>query len=310
MYDRNFVICDREQQYAENLLQRFKRNKDVNFQLYLFHSPEELKRFTEKKKIHLLLIGEEYSRKQRALIPAQMKFVLVKSAQSVLEKGETGINRYQSAERIWTQIFEMVLKQKGSSPHSMFRSKGELIGIYSPIHRIGKTRFAFELGRKLAEKEPVLYLNLEEYAGGNYYFHEQPGYHLGDLLYFVKQNKGNLGIRISMMVGQDEKLDYILPMPCIQDIRAVQVEEWLELFDEILEQCIYEKVILDLGDSVDGLFQILERCATVYTPYLEDEAAKAKMNQYTENLRRLGLDSVLEKTVQKKVKPDAGGTVI
>ena len=301
MYARNFVICDQEQQYARNLLQRLGRNKDAGFQMYLFHSLEELRKFAKKKKIHLLLIGEEYPYRQREQIPAKERFVLVKNAQSVLGKGEMGVCRYQSAERIWEQILEAELKRKQEPSQSVIRSKGHLIGVYSPIHRIGKTQFALELGRKLAEKEPVLYLNLEEYSGGEYYFPEKTGYHLGDLLYYVKQNRGNLGIRISMMVGQDEKLDYILPMPHIQDIRAVRAEEWIELFDCILEHCIYEKVILDLGECVDGLFQILDRCEAIYTPYIQEKAAMAKLMQYTENLRYAGMENVLEKTVQKKM---------
>lgn len=181
--------------------------------------------------------------------------------------------------------------------------KGSLIGVYSPIHRIGKTKFAMGLGKELAKKEPVLYLNLEEYAGGDFYFHDQPGQTLADLLYYTRQEKGNLGLRISMMAGQDEELDYILPMPYVQDMQGVSAEEWLKLFDQILENCIYEKVILDLGDSVNGLFQILEACHTVYTPYIEDGAARAKLNQYAENLRKTGREKVLEKTIQKKMKP-------
>lgn len=50
------------------------------------------------------------------------------------------------------------------------KTRGSLIGVYSPIHRIGKTKYALELGKELAEKGPVLYLNLEEYAGGEHYF--------------------------------------------------------------------------------------------------------------------------------------------
>lgn len=180
--------------------------------------------------------------------------------------------------------------------------KGSLIGVYSPIHRIGKTRFAMELGKELAKKEPVLYLNLEEYAGGNYYFHDHIEQTLADLLYYARQENGNLGLRISMMAGQEEELDYILPMPYVQDLQAVSAEEWLKLFNQILENCIYQKVILDLGDSINGLFQILESCHTVYTPYIEDETARAKMNQYVENLRKTGKEKVLEKTIQKKMK--------
>lgn len=192
-------------------------------------------------------------------------------------------------------------KQKASAGFST-GTKGELIGVYSPVHRIGKTRFALELGREMAKKEPVLYLNLEEYAGGSYYFPDQTGQTLADLLYYSRQEKGNLGLRISTMAGQDGALDYILPMPYVQDMQGISGEEWLGLFGQILENCIYQKVILDLGDSVDGLFQILEACHTVYTPYIEDGAARAKLNQYAENLRKTGREQVLERTIQKKLK--------
>lgn len=186
------------------------------------------------------------------------------------------------------------------------QADGELIGIYSPVHRIGKTRFALDLGKELARKEPVLYLNLEEYSGGSYYFSDQTGQTLADLLYYSRQEKGNLGLRVSTMAGQDEELDYILPMPYVQDLQGVSGEEWLKLFEQILENCIYQKVILDLGDSVNGLFRILEACHTVYTPYIEDEAARAKLNQYAENLRKTGKESVLEKTIQKKLTKREG----
>ena len=149
---------------------------------------------------------------------------------------------------------------------------------------------------------PVLYLNLEEYAGGDFYFHDQTGKTMADLLYYARQEKGNLGLHISMMAGQEDELDYILPMPYVQDLQEVSTEEWLKLFDLILENCIYQKVILDLGDSINGLFQILEACHTVYTPYIEDEIASAKMNQYAENLRKTGKEKILEKTIQKKMK--------
>lgn len=186
------------------------------------------------------------------------------------------------------------------------QADGELIGIYSPVHRIGKTRFALDLGKELARKEPVLYLNLEEYSGGSYYFSDQTGQTLADLLYYSRQEKGNLGLRVSTMAGQDEELDYILPMPYVQDLQGVSGDEWLRLFEQILENCIYQKVILDLGDSVNGLFRILEACHTVYTPYIEDEAARAKLNQYAENLRKTGKESVLEKTIQKKLTKREG----
>lgn len=305
MYGKNFVICDHEKQYAKNLLQIFSSKHEVGIQLYLFYTMEELSRFTEQKKIHVLLISGEYPRKQREQISAEERYVLVRDHQK-LPPGETGILRYQSADAIWSQIVERDNdeeddKEKGVvSGH--LKTKGRLIGVYSPVHRIGKTRFALELGKKMAEKEPVLYLNLETYSGGDVYFREKAEEHLGDLLYYIRQEKGNLGIRISTMAGQMEHLDYIYPMPYLQDLKAVKKEEWLELLEQILKECIYGKIVLDLGDSVEGLFEILKACDVVYTPYTEDSISRAKLSQYTENLRKTGLEEILEKTVQKRMK--------
>ena len=319
MYAKNFVICDGEKQYAHNLAQKLNRRRKAEIQMFLFHTVEELMKFARQKPIHLLLIGDEYSQKQRMQIPAEERYVLTKSLSEPLAENEQGIYRYQNAGKIWSQIFETAGGQKfenqfmngvsaaceeleNLSVHTAVCTQGELIAVYSPVHRIGKTAFALELGRTLALKEPVLYLNLEEYAGGEYFFKDRQNQTLADLLYYFRQGKSNLAIRIGMMVGQDEKLDYILPMPYAQDMRAVKKEEWLRLFQRILQDCIYEKVILDLGDSVDGLFEILDSCGRIYTPYIEDEVSMAKLKQYFENLRRTGRDAVLEKTVQKRMQ--------
>ena len=106
-----------------------------------------------------------------------------------------------------------------------------------------------------------------------------------------------------MMAGQLGNLDYIKPMKNEQDLRAVSGGEWLSLLDLIFEKCIYETVILDLGDAVSGLYDVLKKCSRVYTLYLNEEAAQAKLRQYEENLRETGYASVLEHTVKKQ----AGG---
>lgn len=302
MYVKNVVICDSQKQYSENLFQVLTRNKSSEVQFYLFHDVQDVEQFAKEKKIYALLTGEDCSKERRKEIPAVRRFVLTQDKGGVLEDGEIGICRYQSAEMIRAQMLERRVKKKETQRTAKARRGGQLIAVYSPVHRIGKTRFALALGKKLAEKEPVLYLNLEGYAGSSYYFTDSTEQTLADLIYYLRQEKGNLGMRISMMAGQLEKLDYIKPMPYILDMQAIQKEEWLQLFQQILNQCIYEKIILDLGDSVNGLFDILEACHTIYTPYIEEKVAMAKLTEYTENLRKTGKEQVLEKTIQKRMR--------
>ena len=176
-----------------------------------------------------------------------------------------------------------------------------LIGVYSPIHRIGKTRFALELAEELSREAPVLYLNLEEYSGMEYCVPDKGKEHLGDLLYYVKQAPEFLGFRLSMMVSQLGGVDYVQPMPVAKDIREVREQEWLELLEFLQEKSIYRQIVLDIGDSVQGLFGILRACKIVYTPYIREPGAQAKLRQYTENLLQMGYEDVMEHTIQKEM---------
>jgi hypothetical protein len=179
--------------------------------------------------------------------------------------------------------------------------QGKVIGVYSPIHRIGKTKFAIQLGKEMAKQESVLYLSLEPFAKGGYFEEKEEG-DLSSLLYFGSQENQNLGLCISVMAGQLGKLDYIKPMPFMEDLYRVEVRQWKELLNKILEHSIYQTIILDMSDGMRDLFEILDFCDTVYTLYIEEPIAMEKLKQYTDNLIKTGYDSVLEHTVQKKVE--------
>lgn len=300
MHVKNFVICDSQKQYSNNLLQIFRQKRTEGYQFYLFHKKEELEKFAQKKKIHILLLDEAYSQELYEEIHADKKLLLVKQVKKS-RSGVRMISRYQSAENIWKQVQKEAVKRQLPNRKNRITSNGELLAVYSPIHRIGKTQFAIKLGKELAEKEPVLYLNLEEYSGVGYYFPEKPEQNLGDLLYYLRQNKGSLGMRISMIAGQYENLDYIMPIPNVQDLKAVREDEWLMLCEKICKECIYGKIILDLGDSMNGLYALLKQCSKIYMPYIDEPAAAAKMKQYVDNIRKLGMEEILEKTIQMRM---------
>lgn len=127
-------------------------------------------KFAEQKPIQILLIGEEYSQEERLEIPTAERFVLVKAEGRYLADEEKELYKYQSVDQILTKVLELSVDKERAVAKTLRKTRGSLIGVYSPIHRIGKTKYALELGKELAEKGPVLYLNLEEYAGGEHYF--------------------------------------------------------------------------------------------------------------------------------------------
>ncbi|MDD3403860.1 MAG: hypothetical protein PHQ72_10955 [Hespellia sp.] len=297
MRHKNLVIYDSEQAYARNLTERLVQKKEVAFQVRMFREEDGIEKFAKEQPIDWLLVSEDCACRRE--VGAGKVFVLTKAGHPV-KKGEIAIDKYQSVDAILSQMLEVCLKE-GDVDISMLRKTGcgNIIGVYSPIHRIGKTKFALELGRAEAKKASTLYLNLEDYAGKHSYLGEQKNQTMEDLLYYARQENNNLGLRLSAMAGQYGELDYVCPMPVAWDIRAVAAKEWLELFEQILEKSIYETLILDIGDSVQGLYEILRRCDVIYTLYTRERIGQEKLKQYEENLLRLGYEDILEHTVKQ-----------
>lgn len=335
----NFVVCDIQEEYADHLFEILTEYFAGQYQFHLFHNTDRMSEFLSASEVEVLLIGEECICKSLLEQVKGNLFILTgrpkrKEKDGIDSESVTGIIcypifRYQSADQIlldirkglgWTDFDPTDLlktagrNKKGSEKVSQVRREGEkkprirgdpglrgLIGVYSPVHRIGKTRFAIRLGEKAAQHLPVLYLNLEGYSGRGHYFPDGPSRDLGDLLYCAKQDLKDHGLRISTMAGQFKGLDYIMPMGNEPDLREIKKEEWIRLIDMILEKCIYETVILDLGDCVDGLYEILRKCERVYTPYITDRISVAKLEQYEQNLKDAGYSDVLRRTVRRRM---------
>lgn len=181
----NFVICDTQKSYSENLFRRLSEKLSGYFQFHVFHDIENLKIAAKSMQVNILLIGEEYGKEDRDEIPARQKYLLI-GEKIPNERSPTEIPffRYQSV----SSMLELLLQEKDQKnsevqthqiqlvsdrSQTVKANVNGLIGIYSPVHRIGKTRFAMRMGRVLSESIPTLYLNLEGYSGLNYYLPEE-----------------------------------------------------------------------------------------------------------------------------------------
>ena len=67
---------------------------------------------------------------------------------------------------------------------------------------------------------------------------------------------------------------------------------------EFVENSVYELVILDVGESIQGLYGILDRCDRIYMPVLEDAGSEIKMKRYDNNLRQLNMETLERRTTR------------
>ena len=296
MNEKNIVICDVDFRYADSLAKNICGRKELAVKVYICKDLQEVTKLSRKKPIHIFITGEQYMKENGEEIKSEQTFVLGKDRAEDLGEA-TVVYRYQNADEIIRIILEhYVAKTKENITRSICKNRTRLMAVYSPIHRIGKTTFALELGKAYAKKGRVLYLNMEEYGG--LAEDEDKSLNLGDLLYYIKQGNQNLGIRLGASVKKMEDMDYLLPIPMVPDLKQTTWEEWRALLQQIAESGSYEVIILEPGESVQGLFLLLEMCDKVYMPILEDEVSQRKVKQYLQNVEKLKLEQLKTNTYQ------------
>lgn len=305
MNEKNLVICDGEIQYANSLCENILVRNELNLKVYTCTSAKNAMQFLSGKQINILIIDEKYPYEERIAAEAEQTFVLTKEACGDLGEEEKQIYKYQCADKILNEIFVSYYEKTNQNLLRVIKKeKQKLVAVYSPIRRTGKTAFALELGKQLAKSEKTLYLNLEEYADIGGRFLRADGKNLGDLLYYMRQDNGNLGLRLAIMIEKMGELDYIPPILTGEDLKEVTLEEWRKLLEYILQESMYENVILDLGEGIQGLFSVLGMCDRIYMPVSEDDISVQKLHCYEESLAYRHMEALEQRTYRFVVPED------
>lgn len=251
--------------------------------------------------VKVLLISDEVPYEERKRLFAGKRIVLTKDRCADLGTEETELMKYQSIDKL-TEVIVQAFFENSFQLAKRGGHRGTLIGIYSPVHRIGKTTFALKLGKELSEEENVLYMNLETYAGIGGYFRGKEMQDLSHLLYYSRQENDAIGVRITSIVQQMGNLDYVPPMKMGTDLKTVSMQEWKALFEKLSEQSVYESIIIDIGDSVQNIFEMLEMCDWILIPFADDVYAKAKMQQWKYTLNMLKMQELELKSIYVNMK--------
>lgn len=305
MKSRCFVVCDSEIVYAEKL--SFILGKKIDFPVYVCSLAEQIEEIANELPIEILLLEEKFSGKIQENI-AKRVIYLTRERGNVEEKQR--IYKYQSADNILSDLLNIYAREEDRDILRQSRYKEcSIIGVYSPVHRVGKTTFAIALGKELAKEERTLYLNLEEYSGWEDRMMMKSSRTIADLLYYTRQENSRISTKVSVMTEKIGQLEYIAPMKISEDLKAVTYEEWQELFDQLLHLRLYRKIIIDFGECVQGLWKLLEMCRRIYMPINRQRESVAKVTQFEKNADVLGYGEILDKIIQLEIAEDMEGYV-
>ncbi|MDD6734332.1 MAG: hypothetical protein PUE21_07315 [Lachnospiraceae bacterium] len=310
MKGKEIILYLDDQKYGQKMQNYMNQKKLLPFPICGFTEISKVKEYCAEHEIAFCLTDEEGRKKlldkeireeqrnqdgiEHAKKPDEnkenMKFVILTD-----ERNQEGIYKYQNA----NEIAKLILLDSGyESPSADEKrtQKGKLIGIYSPIGRCLKTSFSLVLGQMLAKKYRVLYLNFESFSGFAQLLCRERKADVTDLLYYLKNIKTEFREQVGEIRLSMNGLDYIPPALSFIDLMSVTCEQWDELLDELFESGMYDYILLDLSDHIQGLFQILNRCSHVYMMVKNDGMALAKVSQYEELLKTLQYEDVIRRT--------------
>lgn len=293
--EKVMALCDTEEEYAQQMTEFLKKHKNLPWELHTYTSVEDLFR-EEKGTLSMLVVAESaYCDEIQSLMPERL-VILSESGVARWEK-LIYVDKYQEAEEVLKCLIGIYMEIADVQfPRLQKSCKTAFIGNYSPVRRCLQTSFALAMSQMLAREHSTLYLNFEHYAGIAELLPDMQTLDMADLLYFLNADRDKFRLRMQTMLKHKGSLDYIPPMKAGQNLLTVTKEEWIGLLQKIEELGEYEYVILDLSESMQGLFEILRLCTKVYTLTREDRIAKSKLMQYEQILALYEYEDVLEKT--------------
>lgn len=292
---RILVLCDTEEEYAQLMTDFLEKQKNLPWELRTYTDVQELLRTGLEKESLLVVAESAYTEDFLQLSPARL--VVLNESGLMRWDNISYVDKYQKAENVLRFLLETYMEIADNPlPRLQKGCKTVFIGNYSPVHRSMQSSMALTLGQLLAKEHSTLYLNFEHYAGFAELVPDMQTFDLADLLYFLSTDKEKFRLRLQTMLKHIGQLDYIPPMKSGQNLLTITAAEWLGLFQKIEELGQYEYVILDLTESMQGLFQILRLCRKVFTVTREDRIAQSKLLQYEQLLSLCEYEDVLENT--------------
>lgn len=289
------VLLDTEEEYARLMTEFLRKQKNLPWELHTYTDVGELLQ-EERESVEILVVSESSCSEEIQRLFSGRLIVLSESGVMRWENLRY-VDKYQPAEEVLKALLQVYVENVDTPmPRLRKGCKTIFIGNYSPVRRAMQTSMALTLSQLLAREHTTLYLNFEHYAGLAELVPDMQTQDLADLLYFMGAEKEKFRLRMQTILKHIGNLDYVPPMKSGENLLTVTAAEWVGLLTKIEELGEYEYVVLDLSESMQGLFQLLRLCKMVFTVTREDRIACGKLLQYEQLLALYDYGDVLEKT--------------
>ena len=293
------AVCDSELNYARRLAEKLVDEcKEDLFLTQLFDSAEAILEYHKNIRVDAVLLGdkvmfgqaESFNDTLAYFRKAGIRKIFILSSDKALEgnfKGYKSFYKYQASTAIvkeiiqaYTQISAFERMSKGDS-----YMRTEVIGVFSPVNCVEKTIWALLAGMILAKKMPVLYLNMERYAGFDAIFGRQHEADLSEVFYHILHGEKAETTGIKESIQNFKGLSYIPPIRFGQEFSDVGGEVIVKCITEIIELSRADKleekyIILDFSGSTEEYIAMSKMCDRIFLVQRSDCITEATVKAF------------------------------
>jgi len=303
---RTLVICDPETEYTKRLMEFMNRKKSLHLTAAAFDSFEPAARFIGNNGAEMLLISERFLCERVNELKVKKVIVLTEDEDVNIPEHQC-ICKYLPADRIMREAesaYDAEMRALGGmcGPGGFgSHASGRLYSVYSPVGGSGKTSFALTLGFELARAHRVLYMNMECCSALPVILGVENERNISDLVYLARQDPEAMIRRFPEMTVSIRNLDCIMPAGSFEDISSTGPAEWTRILERILEESIYDIILVEPADSMQGFLNILKCSTGIFMPLRPDAISMAKIDGYERMMAGCGAAEIPEKTYKVRV---------
>jgi len=242
------VVFDYEEKYTERLTDYLNRRTNFGMEVRGFTRQDALTDFCNEHKTELLLTVDDTV--ADGVRPGQIShIILLSEGQWVKDScAYPVIYKFQSIEQVMKEVLAYVSEQSEEMNYPGLAPKENTTQIYVVFAPEGgrvRTVYGIALAGSLAEHHETLYLNFDAFPGALWQKDGTAG--LSEMIYYLKQQRGNLMAKLLSMVNHSGNLEYLAPVSHFRDLEEMGEEEYRFLFHTLREHSEYEAIVVEIG---------------------------------------------------------------
>ena len=116
---------------------------------------------------------------------------------------------------------------------------------------------------------------------------------MSEAVFYIKQQKGKLGIKLQSLIHTYENCDCIYPVEDYRDLYSLSSQDMNEFLNVLAHETDYETIIFNIGYMSESSLVLMESCDKIILPKAENSIQEKMQESFERFLTREGLKNTI-----------------